>query len=236
MKIAFITGAARGIGYHLAEGYAKEGYKVIAVDILEGKYINKNIDFYKADLKSEKEIKDVFERVIKDYGAVHVLINNGGISSFSKVITDIDIKEFDKVINTNLRGTFICCKEFIKANKGQNYGRIINIASTRYHQNEANWEAYGASKGGIISLTNSLVVSLSDTPITVNTISPGWIQVDNYEKLREIDHKQHPSGRVGKPGDILRACLFLCEENNDFINGANIIIDGGMTKRMIYFE
>ncbi|MGL5725130.1 SDR family oxidoreductase, partial [Cetobacterium sp.] len=118
--------------------------------------------------------------------------------------------------------------------KGETYGRIINIASTRWNQNESNWEAYGASKGGLVSLTNTLAVSLAKTPITVNAISPGWIQVDNYDTLTATDHSQHPSGRVGTPRDILNACLFLSNIENDFINAANIIIDGGMSKKMIY--
>ena len=101
-------------------------------------------------------------------------------------------------------------------------------------QNEANWEAYGASKGGLISMSNTLAISLSRTPITVNAISPGWIQVDNYDDLTEADHSQHPSGRVGIPRDILNACLFLANPENDFINATNLVIDGGMTKKMIY--
>ncbi|MBE6052592.1 MAG: SDR family oxidoreductase [Clostridium sartagoforme] len=234
MRIALITGGARGIGYHLAEGFARSGFKVVAIDILDCKYENENIDFYKVDLKNEDEIKKMFAMVIDKYGHINVLINNAAISHYEKYIEDVKLEDFDNVINTNLRGSFISCREFIKANKGENYGRIINIASTRYNQNEANWELYGASKGGMISLTNSLVVSLHNTPITVNAISPGWIQVDNYENLRSIDHSQHPSGRVGKPKDILKACLYLCDEDNDFINGANLVIDGGMTKKMIY--
>lgn len=115
------------------------------------------------------------------------------------------------------------------------YGRIINIASTRWHQNQAGWEAYGASKGGLISLTNTLCVSLSETSITVNAISPGWIQCSEYETLFEEDHRQHPSGRVGVPEDIARMVMFLSAPENDFINGANIVIDGGMTKKMIYY-
>ena len=86
--------------------------------------------------------------------------------------------EFDNALSVNLRGAFLCAQAFIKANAGQDYGRIINIASTRWNQNEAGWEAYGASKGGLVSLTNTLAVSLSATPITVNAVSPGWIQVD----------------------------------------------------------
>jgi NAD(P)-dependent dehydrogenase (short-subunit alcohol dehydrogenase family) len=234
-KIAVVTGASNGIGKSIATEYAKLNAKVIAIDIIEHDFKETNIDFYKADLKSEEQIKAVFEDIVKKYNTVHILINNGAISKFNKSIFDIETSEFEEVIDVNLRGSFICSKQFIKANNGQNYGRIINIASTRYNQNEAGWEAYGASKGGLVSLTNTMAISLSDTPITVNAISPGWIMVDDYE-LSEIDHKQHPSGRVGIPRDIVNTCLFLTNEENDFINAANIVVDGGMTKKMIYAE
>ena len=92
------------------------------------------------------------------------------------------------------------------------------------------------SVGGLVSLTNSLCVSLRHTPITVNTISPGWIEVKDVMSLTQEDHEQHPSRRVGRPDDIVRACLFLADERNDFINGHNLIVDGGMSKRMIYEE
>jgi hypothetical protein len=141
---------------------------------------------------------------------------------------------FRDVLDVNLVASFICSKEFIKLNEGQNYGRIINIASTRFNQNEEGWEAYGASKGGLVSLTNTMAVSLSNTPITVNAISPGWIETENYDKLTKNNHIQHPSGRVGEPKDIVNAALFLADEENDFINAHNLIVDGGMTKKMIY--
>ena len=97
-------------------------------------------------------------------------------------------------------------------------------------------EGYAASKGGIYSLTHALALSLSEWNITVNSIAPGWIQTQNYDQLQPEDHSQHPSQRVGKPEDIARMCLFLCRDENDFINGENITIDGGMTKKMIYTE
>lgn len=236
MKRAVITGGASGIGRHLAIGFAKEGYEVFALDIIDASFSEKNIHFYKMDLHSEAEIHQCFKKITEEYGEISVLINNGAISKFNKSVYEISVKEFDDVLTTNLRGAFICCKEFIAQKQKGSYGRIINIASTRFHQNEAGWEAYGASKGGIISLTNSLCVSLSNTGITVNAVSPGWIETGDYNSLTERDHKQHPSGRVGKPQDIVNACLFLCREENDFINGANLIIDGGMTKKMIYEE
>lgn len=233
-KVVVVTGAGNGIGKSIAMEYAKKKAIVIAIDIVEHNLEEENIHFYKADLKSEEQIKAVFEEVVKKYKAVHILINNGAISKFNKDIFDIRLSEFDEVIDVNLRGSFVCSKEFIEANKNESYGRIVNIASTRYNQNEAGWEAYGASKGGLVSLTNTMAISLSSTPITVNAISPGWIQVDNYDELCENDHKQHPSGRVGKPRDIVNTCLFLTHEENDFINGVNIVVDGGMTKKMIY--
>ncbi len=232
-KVVFVSGVANGIGREIAKEYASKEAIVIGIDVEETKFEEENIIFYKADLKNEEEIQSVFCDVIKKYKNIHILINNGAISRFNKSIFDIEISEFDEVIAVNLRGSFICAKEFIKANKGQDYGRIINISSTRYNQNEAGWEAYGASKGGIISLTNTMCVSLSDTNITVNAISPGWINTDNY-KESELDKSQHPSKRVGVSKDIVNACLFLTNEENDFVNGANIIVDGGMTKKMIY--
>lgn len=236
MDRVLITGASGGIGRALAKGFSKAGYFVIAADIVPAEFQEENILFVQTDLEKEQDIQALFDKIKKECGPLHILINNAGISKFHKSIREIAPEEFDRVLHVNLRGSFLCAKAFIQANEGEDYGRIIQLASTRWHQNEADWEAYGASKGGIVSLTNTLCVSLSDTPITVNAISPGWIETENYDALTEADHKQHPSGRVGKPEDILRVCLFLAEKENDFINGANIVVDGGMTKRMFYVE
>lgn len=235
-KVAVVTGAAGGIGRVTARMFAAQGYTVVAVDIEEADFDEENIHFRRADLCSCDDICGVFDYATGSFGGVHVLVNNGAISKFAKSVFEITPEEFRRVIDTNLCGSFMCCRRFIEANRGQEYGRIINIASTRWHQNEAGWEAYGASKGGLVSLTNTLCVSLADTPITVNAISPGWIECSDYGSLSREDHRQHPSGRVGVPEDIARMVLFLAARENDFINGANIVIDGGMTKRMIYHE
>ena len=235
MKNIVITGGSGGIGKALCYGFADLGYNVLSLDVNDYNFDRKNIHTYNVNLSSEDEIKSCFNEIVGKFGPIHILINNGAISKFNKSIYDISVDEFDAVLNTNLRGAFICCKEFILANEGLDFGRIINIASTRYNQNEADWEAYGASKGGIVSLTNTLCVSLSGSDITVNCISPGWIETEDYDSLSELDHSQHPSGRVGKPDDIFNVCAFLVDEKSDFINGANIVVDGGMTKRMIYF-
>ena len=112
----------------------------------------------------------------------------------------------------------------------------MNIASTRALMSERDTFPYSASKGGIISLTHSLAISLGVDHIRVNAISPGWIETVAYDTLTFADHSQHPSGRVGKPEDIARACLYLTDPENDFVTGINMVVDGGMTRKMIYEE
>ncbi len=115
-------------------------------------------------------------------------------------------------------------------------GSIVNIASTRALMSEPHSEAYAASKGGILSLTHAMAISLGPDRITVNAICPGWIETGDYSQLRAIDHSQHPAGRVGTPMDIARACLYLTDPHNDFVTGAELVVDGGMTRRMIYAD
>ena len=133
-----------------------------------------------------------------------------------------------------MRSVFLCSREAAKRMK--NGGAIISMASTRAQMSEPFTEAYAASKGGIVSITHALSASFAPLNITVNCISPGWIDTGNYGELREEDHAQHFSNRVGKVEDIARMCMFLADKENNFINGENITIDGGMTKKMIYEE
>lgn len=250
--IAFITGAAGGIGRDLCRGFARAGYRVIATDQTPYAFDEENIHFYVLDLRDEQAIRALFATVTHAYGGLQVLINNGAISKFHTDFLQLTMAEFDQVMAVNVRAAVICAQEFVKSNQlvnndkwvsddesvkpslALNYGRIINIASTRWQQNEPGWDAYGASKGALVALTQSLAMSLAEHRITVNAISPGWIQAEDYHSLSQGDHQQHPSGRVGRPDDITRACVFLAEPNNDFVNGANWVIDGGMSKKMIY--
>lgn len=233
-KVVVITGGSRGIGASLVDAYQKLGASVVSMDIKQNE--RHDVMHLTVDLSNESQVREAFDTVQSQYGSIHILVNNGAITTFNKPVQELSTEEFLGVIQVNLAGAFTCSREFVQANQGQSFGRIINIASTRWMQNEPGWEAYGASKGGIVSLTQSLVNSLSAAPITINTISPGWIETSDYDALREEDHRQHPSGRVGKPQDVVNACLFLTHPENDFVNGANIVVDGGMTKKMIYTE
>jgi NAD(P)-dependent dehydrogenase (short-subunit alcohol dehydrogenase family) len=239
----FITGGADGIGRNIVKAFCNSQYQVAFCDKNEDLGIQTAKEtgaiFYHADVSNKESLENCMHELFEKWGDMDIIINYAGISEFSP-ITETSVEDFDKILSINLRPVFITSRTLALHRKSQAenhpYGRIINICSTRYLMSEPGSESYAASKGGIYSLTHALALSLADFHITVNCISPGWIQTNDYERLRPEDHAQHPSRRVGKPEDIARMCLFLCQEENDFINGQNIIIDGGMTKKMIYLE
>ena len=239
----FVTGGAEGIGKAIVEAFCLSGDQVAFCDINEiaGQETAKATGsiFHKVDVSDKDVLESCMQRILSEWNDIDIIVNNVGISQFSS-ITETSVEDFDKILSINLRPVFITSRLLAIHRKEQSspnpYGRIINICSTRYLMSESGSEGYAASKGGIYSLTHALALSLSEWNITVNSIAPGWIQTHDYDQLRPEDHSQHPSRRVGKPEDIARMCLFLCEENNDFINGENITIDGGMTKKMIYLE
>lgn len=243
-KVVLVTGGANGIGKAIAEHYAAAGAAVIIADkdTPNGRRAVESIRsrsgtavFIAADISNPCDVEKLFEDIQQQFARIDVLINNAGVGSL-KSLFELTVEEWDLVIDTNLRGAFLCAREAAKVMRCHGGGSIINIASTRWLMSEPNSEAYAASKGGIVSLTHSLAVSLGKYGIRVNCISPGWIETGDYQALRSIDHEQHPAGRVGRPEDIARACLFLSDCCNDFITGANIVIDGGMTRKMIYLD
>lgn len=245
-KITFVTGGAKGIGRGIVIAFCRAGADVIFCDTDEdaGNKLSEELSdhqcsFIKADVSDKDALTSAINEVFSKKGNIDILVNNAGISPFVPIL-DMSIEDFDKTLDINLRPVFITAKLLAKHRSDNpflnSYGRIINIASTRYLMSEPNSEAYAASKGGIVSLTHALAISLSQYNITANCISPGWIETGDYTQLSATDHKQHPSGRVGVPQDIAHTCLYLCHPNNNFVNGQNIVVDGGMTKKMIYEE
>ena len=238
MRTVVVTGGASGIGKGVATAFAKRGDRVMICDLNEEKgvatasaLIEQGFDvcFQRLDVSNAVEVETVFSKMEN----IDVLINNAGISEWHDPLT-MPIDTFDRIINTNLRSVFLCSREAAK--RMENGGAIISMASTRAQMSEPHSEAYAASKGGIVSITHALAASFAPLNITVNCISPGWIDTGSFGELREIDHAQHFSNRVGNVEDIARMCMFLADKENNFINGENITIDGGMTKKMIYEE
>nr|WP_131919549.1 glucose 1-dehydrogenase [Heliophilum fasciatum] len=243
-KVALVTGAGRGIGRAVALAYTEAGASVVIID-KEAAMLAETVGLIASreqqvisaviDVRRPREIEDLFVQISKELGRLDILINNAGVG-FMKSPYDITVEEWDDVLAGNLRGTFLCAREAAKIMRTHGGGSIVNLASTRATMSEPHWEAYAASKGGILGLTHALALSLGPDHIRVNAISPGWIETGDYAKLRDDDHRQHPAGRVGRPDDIARACLYLTDPSNDFITGANLVIDGGMTRKMIYEE
>jgi NAD(P)-dependent dehydrogenase (short-subunit alcohol dehydrogenase family) len=243
-KIVVVTGAGKGIGKSIAIAYAKEGARLAILDRNAGdlhlteKLIRESgaeVFAQVVDITQPDAIVTAIEQIKKTFGKIDILINNAGLGK-SKSPYELDIQDWDYVLNTNLRGTFICSREAAKVMRENGGGSIVNIASTRALMSEPDTEAYAASKGGILALTHAMAISLGKDNIVVNAISPGWIETGDYAALKKSDHQQHPAGRVGQPEDIARACLFLTNHENNFITGTNFVIDGGMTRKMIYEE
>ncbi|SHF10746.1 SDR family oxidoreductase [Caloramator proteoclasticus] len=246
-KTAIITGGGQGIGKGTAKRLLMENYNVVIAEIdkeagqetVDELKIFGDIKFICCDVSKEEDVKNLVSQTVNIFGGIDVLINNAAIS-INKPITELSLEEWNRVISINLTGAFLCskyCAPYLKQTKGS----IINIASTRAFMSEKDTEAYSASKGGIFALTHALAVSLGPD-VRVNCISPGWIEVSELKKqgirktpiLSEMDNKQHPAGRVGNVDDVASMILFLIDERNSFITGANFIVDGGMTRKMIY--
>lgn len=245
-KNIIVTGGAQGIGKVISQQLLEKGFCVSIFEIDEEaiqefrlENNSENLKFFQTDVSDEESVRKSIAASVEQFGKISGLINNAAIQ-IDKPVTELSMEEWNRVIGTNLTGAFLCAKHtapFLKNSKGS----IINISSTRAFQSEPNTEAYSASKGGILALTHSMAMSLGPE-IRANCISPGWIDVSGIKKkskanqieLTEADHLQHPAGRVGKPEDIANMVLFLLNPENDFITGQNFIIDGGMSKKMIY--
>lgn len=250
MKIIAITGGGAGIGRGLAWHFAKSGY---AVSILErdraaGREALQVMREYGAeallsvgDVSRPADVTKWLAATKAKLGTPDVLVNNAGIE-IRKDVLKLTVAEFDRVIATNLRGTFIASQVAAKLMVGRGHGGcIINMASTRAFMSEAGTEGYTASKGGIVALTHGMAISLGPHRVRVNAVAPGWIEVADWQKASKAktphhskaDREQHPVGRVGTPEDIAKACQFLAE-SADFITGQTLVVDGGMTVKMIY--
>lgn len=239
MKVAIVTGGGKGIGAAIALHLLAQNMQVIVADIDSHKKSFEMHDptrclFIQTDVGKESSVKRLIQQGLKSFGQIDYLINNAGKLPDEKTLFEnITLKTWNSFIQTNLTGAFLCAK-YAAPHLRKQKGAIVNIASTRALQSEGNREPYAASKGGLVSLTHELAISLAPD-IRVNCISPGWIHTQ-HEKLRKIDHQQHPVGRVGRAEDVAFLTAFLLSDQAAFITGQNYILDGGMTVKMIYAD
>ena len=236
-KVAIITGAGHGIGRACAAELSTKGWACVCADMdvagAEKTAASAGGRAIACDVSKEADVRRLIEETASSFGRIDAIISNAGIMD-RKPLSETTLEDWNRVIATNLTAAFLLAK-FGEQHLRRSKGGIVLIASTRAHMSEPNTFAYSASKGGLVALTHSLAITIGPD-VRINCISPGWINVDENAKLSAEDHAQHPAGRVGTPSDIAAAVAFLLSEAAGFMTGAELIIDGGMTRKMIYAE
>lgn len=239
-RVALVTGGANGIGRAICRHLLGSGWRVGIVDVPDSALSRhfparaRNLVLIEGDVREEETAARGVVAVIKRFGRLDGLVSNAGIM-IRKPLRQLTLAEWHRVIDTNLTAGFLLARAAEEALR-KAHGAIVTIASTRATMSEPNTESYSASKGGVVALTHSLAISLGPD-VRVNCVSPGWIETNDYGALRRKDHAQHPAGRVGRPQDVAELVAWLLDgERSGFVTGADFIIDGGMTRKMIYEE
>jgi NAD(P)-dependent dehydrogenase (short-subunit alcohol dehydrogenase family) len=245
-QVVLVTGAAHGIGLGVAAWLVAEGWQVVLADIDRERgprvaaALGERASFIALDVASEGQVAAAVAELIGLFGRLDALVSNAAIARpHNTPLESLGLNEWNRTLAVNLTGPMLLakhCAPYLRAHSGA----IVNIASTRAHQSEPNSEAYAASKGGLLSLTHALASSLGPD-IRVNAISPGWIDARDLrereaEPLTELDHDQHLVGRVGTVEDVASAVAWLIGDSSGFVTGQELVIDGGMTRKMIYLD
>jgi NAD(P)-dependent dehydrogenase (short-subunit alcohol dehydrogenase family) len=234
-RAAIVTGAANGIGRAVALHLVRQGWQVALADI-DGEAVSAAAAEVggvgvACDVGSEADVERLVAVARARLGRIDAIVSNAGISAFAPM-PKTTLESWNRVLATNLTATFLLAKA-AAADLKEARGAIVTVASTRAHMSEPGTLAYSASKGGLVALTHALAVTLAPD-VRVNCVSPGWIDTGRHGPLKTSDHAQHPVGRVGRPEDVAAAVGYLLSDQAGFVTGAELIVDGGMTRKMIY--
>ncbi len=243
-KVAVVTGARRGMGRTHALALAEAGAKVIVSDISEEdcqkvveeiKEKGGEAKAVKCDVTKKNEVDNLVEAATSEWGRLDILVNNAGIADFKKFL-EMTEEDWDKTIDINLKGYFLCSQAAAKVMADQKSGAIVNIASVAMGQvgvGFANLAHYCASKGGIVAMTEELAGELAEYNIRVNAISPGVIETPMIDPIKEDPEQQKailarvPMHREGKPEEVSKAVLFLASDDSSYVTGSTLVVDGG---------
>ncbi|MHC6224757.1 SDR family oxidoreductase [Pseudomonas sp. X10] len=243
-RVALVTGAARGIGLGIAAWLISEGWQVVLSDLDRSrgakvaKALGEHAWFVGMDVADEAQVITGVAEVLGQFGRLDALVCNAAVANpHNGTLESLSLTQWNRVLAVNLSGPMLLakhCAPYLRAHGGA----IVNLASTRARQSEPDSEAYAASKGGLLALTHALAMSLGPE-IRVNAVSPGWIDARDpaqrrAEPLTEADHAQHPTGRVGTVEDVAAMVAWLLSRQAGFVTGQEFVVDGGMTRKMIY--
>ena len=240
-RVAVVTGGSRGIGRAICTALAEKGCCVV-VNCRHGVQAAEETAalcrekvaqalVVQADVSAPEGCEALFSQVQKAFGRVDILVNNAGVTR-DNLIMRLTEEDYDKVLNTNLKGAFLCCKAASRLMMRQRYGRIVNLSSVVGLRGNAGQTAYAASKAGVIGLTKSLAKELASRGVTANAVAPGYIATDMTAALPEAARadmvQQIPAARPGQPQEVARAVAFLADEQSSYITGQVLCVDGGM--------
>jgi len=238
-RVAIVTGAARGLGRAFCVALAKEGAKIMAVDIADSSDTIKEIESLggtakglKTDVSSERDTLKMAEETLRAFGGIDILVNNAAIiyGLVRKPFFEIDPDLWDKVMAVNIKGPWLCTKAVFPHMKAQRKGKIITLASETFFTGSHGFVHYVASKGGVVGLTRSLAIELGPHNININAIAPGFTDTEASRSIADVtkyDVSRTPLNRLQQPKDLLGACIFLASDDSDFITGQVLLVDGG---------
>lgn len=232
-KVAVVTGGAKGLGGEMAQLFANNGAKVVAVDMMPLTYENKNVEYYQLNVTDSAACKEFFDKVVEKYGKIDILVNNAGITrdAMTRKMTD---DMWNAVISVNLTGIFNLTRYVGPQMEEIGGGSIINISSVVGQFGNIGQANYSATKAGVIGLTMTWAKEFArkGVPVRVNAIAPGYIMTDMMKTVPQdlLDKfaKQTMLGRLGQPEEIAKAALFLASDDASYITGQTIAVNGGM--------
>ncbi len=238
-KVAIVTGGARGLGKAFSIALAKEGAKIMVIDIADFEETIREIESsggvakgLRADVSIERDTLKMAEETFNSFGRIDILINNAAIiyGLTRKPFFEIDPQLWDKVMTVNVKGPWLCTKAVFPYMKQQGKGKVINLASETFFTGSHGFVHYVASKGGVVGLTRALAVELGPYNITINAIAPGFTDTEASRSIADVtkyDISRTPLGRLQQPKDLIGAVIFLASDESDFITGQVLLVDGG---------